>query len=111
MNSVIKKKALFSVLVCLLIYLVDSLADHTWSLSYSTIRTWLLLVLIVVPTFFGQKLRAKRWLMSILFAVLWAVSFPLLAYIMGTEFGLARASLMGVIGFVYTFFQTSKQGV
>ncbi len=105
MNSSVKKKVLILALSFPFIYLLDSLVDHTWSLSYGTIRTWLLVVLIVAPVLFKEKFRAKKWQVSILFAIIWAIAFPLLAYLMGSEFTLIRALLMGLVGFANTYLQ------
>lgn len=110
MKRILRKNILLFLLALLAIYLIDSLADSTWHLSYNTLRTYLLLVLIVVPTFFAQNLRGKKWLMSALFAVLWTVSFPLLAYVMGENFALVRAFLMGGVGFLYSFFLQRRRG-
>ncbi len=105
MDSKVQKKVLISGFIIILVYLLDSLIDKTFKLSYGTIKTWLLLVLIVSPVLLKEKLKTKRWLTSILFAILWAVFFPLSAYLMETEFSLVRALLMGVVGFTNTFLQ------
>lgn len=109
MNNLFLKRILALILGCLAFYLVNSFFNNNWELTFRTIRDWLILILIMVPFIFKEKLQPRKWLISILFAIFWAGSFFILRYIMGADFSLVRTLLMGVIGFVYTFFQLKKR--